>query len=134
LRGTYSALVARLASRRYDAGHADVAQLVERVHGKDEVKGSSPFVGSRFCTGTSPGFGTIFVRVCPRLSIGPAGETQDQESNMALYLAVARPSRFLMVSRRSRVRAPTSAWIFSLCNAKIDCSRHNSKLAQDQLV
>jgi hypothetical protein len=47
---------------------ADVAQLVERVHGKDEVKGSSPFVGSRFLTATSPRFDTIFVHGCPLLS------------------------------------------------------------------
>jgi hypothetical protein len=33
--------------RRYDAKpSADVAQLVERVHGKDEVSGSTPDVGS----------------------------------------------------------------------------------------
>lgn len=50
---------------------ADVAQLVERVHGKDEVKGSSPFVGS-FRAKTSPQFCTIFVCVCPRLSRGQA--------------------------------------------------------------
>ena len=29
---------------------ADVAQLVERIHGKDEVTGSIPVVGSRAVT------------------------------------------------------------------------------------
>jgi hypothetical protein len=42
-----TALVARLASRRYDADHADVAQLVEHLHGKEGVSGSSPDVGLR---------------------------------------------------------------------------------------
>jgi hypothetical protein len=47
---------------------ADVAQLVERVHGKDEVKGSSPFVGSDFLPRrhrSSIPFLSTFVLACP---------------------------------------------------------------------
>jgi hypothetical protein len=48
-------------------------------HGKDEVKGSSPFVGSRFRTAMSPQFDTIFVHGCPLLSIGRGGESPVQD-------------------------------------------------------
>jgi hypothetical protein len=80
---------------------ADVAQLVERVHGKDEVKGSSPFVGS-LLTKTSPQFCiflSAFVLGCPEdeRPLNP-----DQEPKMPSYLAVGRLDSSLMVRKGQR--------------------------------
>ena len=50
--------------QRYHAGRADVAQLVERVHGKDEVAGSTPAVGSLFYRYVT----AVRYIFCPRLS------------------------------------------------------------------
>ena len=54
--------------QRYHAGRADVAQLVERVHGKDEVAGSTPAVGSLFLPQRHQQFGIVFCSICPLLS------------------------------------------------------------------
>ena len=47
---------------------ADVAQLVERCHGKAEVSGSIPDVGSFFVPQAHQQLGTLFVPGCPLLS------------------------------------------------------------------
>jgi hypothetical protein len=61
-------------SQRYHAGHADVAQLVERISRKDEVPGSIPGVGSAlntpFLTAGLPQFVIVFCSYCPWLSKG----------------------------------------------------------------
>ncbi len=88
---------------------ADVAQLVEHRHGKAGVKGSSPFVGSRFVPQrhrSSVPFLSTVVLSCPQ---GEDGKSPVQESNMALYLEIGRPWGNAMVRRGSGVRVPASA-------------------------
>lgn len=60
--------------QRYHAVGADVAQLVERVHGKDEVAGSTPAVGSLFYRYVTAARYTF----CPRLS---SSVLRDNESS-----------------------------------------------------
>jgi hypothetical protein len=94
-------------------GCADVAQLVERVHGKDEVRGSSPRVGSRKLHSSYRNLArnrvyrlSGYVRVCP--SDG-CDETPLKEPKMALSLAIRHLPRPRMVRRGSGVRVPASA-------------------------
>jgi hypothetical protein len=79
------------------------------IHGKDEVRGSSPRVGSTFLPQrhrSSIHFLSTVVRCCRS---GNGHENPAQESSMALYLEIGRPWSPGMVSRRSPVQARASA-------------------------
>jgi hypothetical protein len=97
------------------ARHADVAQLVEHLHGKEGVRGSSPLVGSDAkrpcpCLGASVCGRVILPRFCGRL---PAA--MDTSARRARAMIV------LSISTVALAVWPSVAWgDVSLKNATID--------------
>ena len=63
-RGDFATIVRGVQQKAYEEIDAAIAQLVERIHGKDEVLGSNPSRGSRiriYFNGFTPSHNLFFM-------------------------------------------------------------------------